>query len=153
MNTVPDSEDFGPFILRHPETDLGQHYCIGVGAISNPSNANDEVPYIDVDIESDPFGIGQHEPGAKLDAGKVRYSLIPTGPLRWLAKLYTIGAMKYSPQGWRSVADGEERYLDALMRHLEAYRHGEWLDKDSGVPHVIGVAWNAFAICWFVEKK
>jgi len=103
--------------------------------------------------ETDPLGVAQHDPGAKLDSGKIRYSLIPPEPLKWLATLYTRGAMKYSPQGWRSVADGEERYLDALMRHLEAYRQGEWLDKDSGVPHVIGVAWNAFAICWFTENR
>lgn len=103
--------------------------------------------------ETDPLGVGQHDPGAKLDSGKIRYSLIPVGPLRRLATLYTRGAEKYSPQGWKSVKNGEERYLDALMRHLEAYREGEWMDQDTGVPHIINVAWNAFAICWFTEDK
>ena len=102
--------------------------------------------------EKDPNGVNQHDAGAKLDEGKLRYSLIPPGPLRWLAALYTKGAAKYSAHGWKSVKDGEERYLDALIRHLEAYRSNEWLDPDTQVPHIIGVAWNAFAICFYRES-
>lgn len=103
--------------------------------------------------EKDPNGINQHDAGAKLDEGKLRYSLIPPGPLRWLAALYTKGAAKYSAQGWKSVKNGEERYLDALIRHLEAHRSNEWLDPDTQVPHIIGVAWNAFAICFYRENR
>lgn len=102
--------------------------------------------------EKDPNGLKSKDPGAKLDQGKIRYSLIPTEPLKWLAILYTRGAEKYSAHGWKSVDDAENRYLDALMRHLEAYREGEWLDPDTKVPHIIAVAWNAFAICWKREE-
>ncbi len=102
--------------------------------------------------ERDGTGIAQHDPGAKLDWGKLRYSLIPVSPLKWLAKLYTNGAIKYSDGGWKEVPNGEERYLDALMRHLEAYRAGEWMDKDTKVPHLTAVAWNAFAIIFYKEK-
>jgi len=98
--------------------------------------------------EIDPAGRCAHEAGAKLDQGKVRYSLIPPGPLKLLAALYTYGTQKYSEGGWKEVPAGEKRYLDALMRHLEAYRGGEWLDSETGLPHMIAVAWNAFAIVY-----
>lgn len=103
--------------------------------------------------ETDPNGLDVHAPGAKVDKNKPRYSLIPTGPLKWLAILYTRGAIKYSSQGWRSVKNGTERYLDALIRHLEAHREGKWLDPDTKVPHIIAVAWNAFAICYLIENN
>jgi len=103
--------------------------------------------------EIDPNGLNANDPGAKLDVGKLRYSLIPTGPLKWLAQLYTVGAIKYSDHGWKAVTKAESRYLDALMRHLEKHRAGEWLDPDTKVPHIIAVAWNAFAICWVKEGK
>ncbi len=105
--------------------------------------------------EKDPNGIRPGDPGAKLDSGKIRYSLIPFKPLMWLAKLYTKGAEKYSPHGWKEVKNGEERYFDALLRHVEDYRHGKWLDDEeggTGVPHLIAVAWNAFAIVYYREK-
>lgn len=103
--------------------------------------------------ETDPTGRSAKDSGAKLDEGKIRYSLIPTGPLKWLARLYTNGAKKYSDNGWKDVPKGKERYLDALLRHLESYRAGEWLDEETKVPHLTSVAWNAFAIVWIKENK
>lgn len=104
-------------------------------------------------MEKDPNGLNAKDPGSKLDAGKIRYSLIPHAPLKWLATLYTNGAAKYSDWGWSQVENGEVRYFDALLRHLESYRSGEWLDSDTNVPHLIAVAWNAFAMVWFRENK
>ena len=68
-----------------------------------------------------PNGINQHDPGAKLDKGKVRLSLVFTGMPRaiWkVAEVLTYGAQKYSANGWKQVENGEERYFDAHLRHL-----------------------------------
>lgn len=78
--------------------------------------------------ECDPTGRGAHDPGAKLDAGKVRAGLVLGGFARALteiARVGTFGAAKYSPEGWRSVPQGHERYTDALYRHLLSEAAGE----------------------------
>jgi hypothetical protein len=97
--------------------------------------------------EHDPTGRSPHEPGAKLDAGKPRVGLVLGGFSRALlavAAVGTYGATKYTPNGWRSVPDGAERYADAMGRHL--LQEAECSDDpETGLPHAAHVAWNALA--------
>lgn len=78
----------------------------------------------------------------KFDAEKLRYDLVPPSAIKALAEVYTFGARKYKPNNWKLCAE-PEKYLAALMRHLEAYRAGEELDKDSGLPHLAHLLTNA----------
>jgi hypothetical protein len=97
--------------------------------------------------ETDPNGKSQHEPGAKLDAGKVRPGLIMLSmPRAMLAisQVATYGAKKYSEDGWLQVPDGEKRYTDAMLRHHLAEGY-EFVDEPSGLLHAAQVAWNAMA--------
>ena len=97
--------------------------------------------------ESDPTGRSQHEPGAKMDAGKQRAGLVLLGFSRALEEVIrvgTYGAEKYSPNGWLSVPDGEARYTDAMLRHLMAGQR-ETCDPDTGIHHAAHTAWNALA--------
>lgn len=71
----------------------------------------------------------------KFDNNKLRYSLIPPIAMRELAKVLTYGAKKYKPNNWQKV-DDLERYVDALYRHLEAWRSGETNDPESGLSHL-----------------
>ena len=96
--------------------------------------------------ESDPTGRRPHEPGAKLDAGKPRLGLVFLGfslALEAVGEVGTYGASKYSPKGWQEVPEGQERYTDAMLRHLLA-EATEPMDE-SGLPHAAQVAWNALA--------
>ena len=98
--------------------------------------------------ESDPNGIGQHAPGAKLDAGKVRVGLVLFGfarALEQVARVGTYGAEHYSDNGWMQVPDGVRRYTDAMLRHLLAEAMGERIDPATGLPHAAHGAWNALA--------
>ena len=99
----------------------------------------------------DPNGIAQHEPGAKLDAGKNRMHLVLSGfgnALEAVGQIGTYGADKYSDNGWMSVPDGEQRYADALLRHMLAASKsgGEEVDQESGLLHLSHMAWNALAM-------
>lgn len=99
--------------------------------------------------EHDPNGLAQNEPGAKLDAGKIQAALVLGGfakALEEVSKVGTFGAKKYSPNGWKSVEDGANRYSDAMMRHWLAHQSGELIDADSGLSHLSQVAWNALAV-------
>lgn len=98
--------------------------------------------------ESDPNGVAQHEPGAKLDAGKCDVGLLfesfPNA-LQAVAEVATFGAAKYTRNGWKSVPDGIRRYAAAAGRHLLKRYMGESVDKDSKLPHRYHEAWNALA--------
>jgi hypothetical protein len=98
--------------------------------------------------EVDPFGVPSHVPGAKLDAGKVRAWLCIKGfshALLAVADVTTKGAAKYTPDGWRDVPNGRERYMDAMARHMLALGRGEQIDTDTQCLHLAQVAWNALA--------
>ena len=95
--------------------------------------------------EKDPYNIGQHEPGAKLDSEKPDASLLGLFGMALLevSKVGTFGAKKYTRGGWQEVPDGVNRYTAAMMRHFLAENlesHG-----DEGLLHMAQVAWNALA--------
>ena len=99
-------------------------------------------------IDHDPTGRDQHEPGAKLDALKPRPALVLGGFSRALLAVThvgTYGAIKYTPDGWRTVPDGVERYSEAMMRHWLDESQGIKCDAESNMLHAAHLAWNALA--------
>lgn len=92
--------------------------------------------------------------GTKYDQDKLQYSLIPSHALEQIAKNLTVGLKKYKERdNWKKVQGAEQRYLDALYRHLEAHRRGEMYDTDSSVPdmlHMAAVAVNAMFLLEFM---
>lgn len=98
--------------------------------------------------EKDPHGIGQHQPGAKLDDGKNRLGLVLgefARALKAVGQVGTFGAKKYTDGGWVSVAHGRARYTDALLRHLLDEAAGDHFDPQTGLSHAAHAAWNALA--------
>ena len=98
--------------------------------------------------DHDPTGRNQHEPGAKLDALKPRPALVLGGFSRALTAVShvgTYGAIKYTPNGWRTVPDGVERYSEAMVRHWLDESQGIECDAESNMLHAAHLAWNALA--------
>jgi hypothetical protein len=103
----------------------------------------------------DPFGKLAHQPGAKLDAGKIKAGLMVSGfanALSSVAEVTTFGANKYTPNGWLSVPDASVRYTDALYRHLFQSTHTK-NDVESNISHLAHAAWNCLAILELQLKK
>ena len=94
----------------------------------------------------DPYGIEQHEPGAKLDAGKPMADLLLDfgRALLSVAEVGTYGAHKYTRGGWQHVPDGVNRYTGALLRHLLQEKM-EDMDSDTDLLHASHCAWNSLA--------
>lgn len=88
----------------------------------------------------------------KFDTGKLRYSLIPPEMTKALAEVLTYGAKKYKPNNWKSV-DDPSRYIDALYRHLEAFRSGETNDPESGLHHLSHAMTNVGFLLWIDLNK
>lgn len=78
----------------------------------------------------------------RFDIGKPRFSLIPPAPLEEIAKVLTMGAEKYGDRNWEKGMKWT-RCVDSLERHLNAWKSGENLDKESGLPHLAHVCVNS----------
>ncbi len=70
---------------------------------------------------------------------KIQLELIPTGPLREIAKVLMHGVDKYELNDWRKGLEWT-RYYGSIQRHMMAWMDGEELDPDSGLPHLAHVA-------------
>lgn len=105
----------------------------------------------DKPTEKDPNGMSPNTPGSKMDAGKNRVHLCLSSFARALEKVSevtTVGANKYTPNGWRDVPDGYHRYMDAFGRHYLEYGKGKKLDDGpggTGCEHIAQMIWNLLA--------
>lgn len=79
--------------------------------------------------------------GSKHDTGKPLMGTVPPNALLAVAQVLTFGAQKYGRDNWRQVSNAETRYLDAALRHINAYQRGEAVDPESGESHL------AHAVC------
>ena len=83
----------------------------------------------------------------KNDQDKPRVDLVIGGfprALLAISEVGTMGAKKYTDNGWQQVPNGFIRYSDAGQRH---YLMGKIdnLDEESGLLHLAHEAWNALA--------
>ena len=62
--------------------------------------------------------------GSKHDSGKPLLGAIPPNALLAVARVLTFGAEKSGRDNWRRVDNAETRYLDAALRHINAYQRG-----------------------------
>jgi len=88
----------------------------------------------------------------KFDTNKLRYSLIPTTAMEAMASVLTYGAKKYKADNWKLV-DDDSRYIDALYRHLEAWRAGENTDSESGLSHLSHAITNMAFLIYLNQQK
>ena len=98
--------------------------------------------------ERDPNGLEAHSAGSKLDAGKVLPWLCLSGfshAFSAVADVTTKGAEKYTPNGWVTVVQGQNRYMEAFGRHMLALGRGEQIDPDTGCSHKAQMIWNLMA--------
>jgi hypothetical protein len=57
-----------------------------------------------------------------------------------VAWAHKLGADKYGPWNWRETGVCASTYVNAIMRHLNAWRDGEDLDPESGFSHLAHIA-------------
>jgi hypothetical protein len=83
----------------------------------------------------------QFESGAVRDIqqNKGRYDLISPIALKYLAKHYESGALKYGDDNWLKGIP-LKRIMDSALRHINNY-----LEGDRSENHLIACAWNCFA--------
>lgn len=88
----------------------------------------------------------------KHDADKTRLDLVSPALIEAVGRVRTYGVKKYGDSDcWRKVE--RKRYIAATMRHFEAFRKGETLDEESGMPHLWHVACNIMFLIDLMEGK
>jgi hypothetical protein len=81
-----------------------------------------------------------NDPKGAAGALKTPLSLIPPFAMEQTAWVHKLGAEKYGPFNWRKTGVCASTYVNAIMRHLNAWRDGETIDPESGISHLAHVA-------------
>lgn len=82
----------------------------------------------------------------------VQMSMVPVAFLEDLGRLYAFGVKKYDRNNWKKGYKWSLT-VDALFRHLFAVLKGEWLDKETGLPHIVAVGWHCIALHTFYNEQ
>jgi hypothetical protein len=83
----------------------------------------------------------QHnDPKGAAGALKTPLGFIPPYAMDQTAWAHKLGAEKYGPFNWRDTGVCASTYVNAIMRHLNAWRDGEDLDPESGISHLAHIA-------------
>ncbi len=87
--------------------------------------------------------IGERDPDKALhySEGKPGVDQIPVEVLLEWGEVFSYGEQKYDRSNWKSGNDWHE-FIGSAVRHLMAWRRGEDLDPESGLPHLAHVLWN-----------
>ena len=88
------------------------------------------------------------ETGGQKGRKPQRMDLLPPEALLALSEVYGMGAEKYDDHNYLKGYDWSLSF-GALLRHVMAAEKGEWLDDESGLPHVMHAAWHCFSLFMF----
>ena len=82
------------------------------------------------------------EQAMRFNEGKPQYSLIDLKSLEPMARVLEFGAKKYARDNWKKGLPMSQ-ILDSMMRHIAAMQDGEYIDPESGLPHIGHIQCNA----------
>lgn len=80
------------------------------------------------------------------------FDLFDAEVLRLLALHYGRGALKYGDSNYQLGYNWDLSFA-ALNRHLWQHQSGQFLDEETGSPHLVAVVWHAITLLWFYENK
>lgn len=78
----------------------------------------------------------------KDEKNKARIDLVDPEFIVGIAEILGYGAEKYEPYSFQKVTSGLDKYYAAAMRHLLAWRTGDFEDVETGQNHLLHAACN-----------
>ena len=84
-----------------------------------------------------------NDPKGHAGSLKTPLGLIPPTAMEQTAWVHKLGSDKYGPWNWRKTGVCASTYVNAILRHLNAWRDGEDLDPESGFSHLAHIACSA----------
>lgn len=123
------------------ELDCEEHSCLRDFTLQAIAEAG--VTAYEGKVDGAGFKTVMAEPKDPLD-------LIPPQFLEDLSKVLLYGLKKYAKNNWvRGMS--WECTTAAALRHIMAFRRGEEMDPDSGLPHVLHAAFGMMALHWYAH--
>ncbi len=71
-----------------------------------------------------------------IGSDKLPFHLVPASAIAYECLAFLEGALKYGRSNWRAAGVRFSIYYDACLRHLTKCIEGEWIDSESGIPHL-----------------
>ena len=90
--------------------------------------------------------------GKKVDGAKPRWDLLDTDYAEGTVVVLTKGSVKYSDNNWKKVEKFMSTYYSALMRHIQAIRRKEYLDKETGELHTSHASCCLMFMDWKIRR-
>ena len=86
--------------------------------------------------------------GLRFNDNKPKLSLIPSISRTLEALGWQVGAAKYGEFNWEQGMNWSIP-LNCMGRHWEAINSGEWVDEETGVPHISLIMCNASMLAYY----
>ena len=96
--------------------------------------------------------------GKKYDQGKTDWSLLPWHEVEQVVRVLMFGAARYGRDDWKHFIHkpkNEERYFNAAIRHLVAWKNGQTNDQETNMHHLAHALCCIMFILWkenYVQK-
>jgi hypothetical protein len=87
----------------------------------------------------------------RFNSGKMPVSLVPASYTAYCTAGLAYGALKYAEHNWRR-GDKWTKVYESMQRHLDAFREGEDIDAESGLPHLALAGCNLAFLTEFYDK-
>lgn len=125
----------------------GQQLQLGAVVVVTDAYQTDGLDYVEVLGSTGRWDLDRFElveeapstdPKAAHGAAKPPLALIPPAAQEACARVLEHGAAKYGSYNWRVRAGSHAlmTYLHAMKRHIDRVIDGEWVDPESGQPHI-----------------
>lgn len=89
--------------------------------------------------------------GGQKAVKQARFDLIPPKALWSLAEVYGFGCKKYDDNNWlKGYKWGLT--IGAMERHISLFKQGEYLDEESGLPHLAHAMWHCCTLMTFHDE-
>lgn len=89
----------------------------------------------------------------KDEKNKARVDLVDPEFIVGIAEILGYGAEKYEPYSFQKVTEGLDKYYAAAMRHILAWRTGDFVDGETGKNHLLHAACNLMFLLRVQHRK
>ena len=90
----------------------------------------------EVNKEKNSQNLKSTNPKDLIGSDKLPFHLVPSSAIAYECLAFLEGALKYGRSNWRAAGVRFSIYYDACLRHLTKCMEGEWIDSESGIPHL-----------------